>query len=93
MLNTTTHGFDLAMELLCLLPQAPAVVSLRAIGADLKLRCPTAEVPELVHTLRQRGFKVRFENREGQGRCAWVPRPDWERTQREAEAYFEEVYG
>lgn len=85
--------FNLAMELLCSLPVAPAFAWFRELRDDLLGNERGVTISGLLNRLRYRGFRVDTTNPDrGGGRQVSLPR-DGRAEVSAGRKYWEEVYG
>ena len=83
--NWDNPRFDLAMELLCLLPVEPDRVSLASVAEDFGLG--QNEVIRIVCRLQEQRFGVRIDND-----WAWIMQDDAEHCRTAAQRYWDDVY-
>jgi hypothetical protein len=91
MLNFTSPGFDMAMELLLLLPPAPSYVPAKSLREDLMLSAQH-QLNGLVKSLQGRGLDVRISNHLSDGRCLYVRKNSWIQAHQMASAYWQAMY-
>ena len=96
-LNTTDPAFDMAMEVLCSLPQHPISIRMSSLRDDLGLKSgqPNAgkhlSVQRCLQKLRLSGRRVVIDQKKGFS--VSIHPADWKAAKAHAQDYWDRVYG
>lgn len=96
-LNTTDPSFDMAMEVLCSLPQHPISIPMSSLRDDLGLKSgqPNAgkyhSVMRCLQELRLSGRHIVIDQKKGFS--VSIHPADWKAAKAHAQDYWDRVYG